>query len=143
MENKIFQATFGSTLESARKTLCEALGTIERRGWIHGQEDRFAFWLCLDEALCNAVRHGNRDNPELKVGLELFENGPTGRIAVRDEGDGFDPELLEMPAPEALTGRGVCLMRHFANRVWYDRARRCLMMEFSLKAAAGREPKGE
>jgi anti-sigma regulatory factor (Ser/Thr protein kinase) len=142
MEHSIFQATFGSTVETAQKILCEALGTIERHGWIHGQEDRFAFWLCIEEALCNAVHHGNRDNPELKVGLELFEDGLTGRVAVRDEGEGFDPELLEMPCPEALTGRGVCLIRHFARRVWYDRASRSLMFEFSLKSAAG-EPKGE
>jgi anti-sigma regulatory factor (Ser/Thr protein kinase) len=77
------------------------------------------------------------------VGLELFEDGLTGRAAVRDEGGGFDPERMEMPSPEALGGRGVCLMRHFADRVWYDRAKRCLMMEFSLKADAGCEPKGE
>jgi len=141
MEHRIFQATFGSTLDKVQGILCEALGTLERRGWIHGAEDRFAFWLCLDEALCNAVRHGNRDNPSLMVGLEVFEDGETGRIAVRDEGGGFDSEPLEMPGPEALSGRGVCLMRHFANRVCYDRAKRCLMIEFSLKAAAGREPK--
>ncbi len=143
MGNSIFQVTFGSTVETAQGVLREALGTIERCGWIHGEEERFSFWLCLDEALCNAVHHGNRDNPDLKVGLELFEDGPVGRIAVQDEGGGFDPENMEMPGPEALSGRGVCLIRHYADRVWYDRAKRCLMMEFSLGTVGGREPQGE
>ena len=143
MEHTIFQATVGGTRETVQRALCEALGTIERRGWIHGQGDRFAFWLCLEEAVSNAVRHGNRDNPGLNVGIEVSEDGATGRITVRDEGEGFDPERLEMPDPEAVSGRGVCLMRHFASRLWYDRAKHCLTMEFDLKPAAAPEPKGE
>jgi serine/threonine-protein kinase RsbW len=81
------------------------------------------YWLvtALREALANAVRHGNRRDPErlVRVGY-LFDNSSV-TIRVEDEGEGFDPADIPDPTdPENLlrpSGRGIFYMRQFMNRV--------------------------
>lgn len=131
----LFQREFESTREAAHAALCDALSAMDRAGWVCAHEDRFALWLCLEEALNNAVRHGNRENPDARVWLEVEDAGGLGRIAVGDEGPGFDPAALEMPCPDQMHGRGICLIRHYMERVRYDAEARRLVMDYRLKRA--------
>jgi len=53
---------------------------------------------------------------------------------VRDEGEGFNAEDIELPDCEQLGGRGICLIRHFMDHVEFNEAEHCLEMRFSRKA---------
>jgi serine/threonine-protein kinase RsbW len=84
------------------------------------------YWLvtALREAVANAVRHGNQQDPGrvVKVAYEIVNSTVT--IRVEDEGEGFDPADIPDPTdPENLlrpSGRGIFYMRQFMNRVDFD-----------------------
>ncbi len=137
MRGTIFQAEIASTPEAAHALLSNVLETLEGRGWIQSQEDRFALWLCLEEALSNAVKHGNKGRADARVTLEASEDGDLGLLSVGDEGGGFDPDSVSMPCCGDLHGRGVCLIKHYMERVVYDRSRRRLVMAYRLRRDGG------
>ena len=86
------------------------------------------YWLttALREAVANAVRHGNRQDPKRSVHLEYEVNDSTVTIRIEDEGDGFDPKDIPDPTdPENLlrpSGRGIFYMRQFMDHVEIGRA---------------------
>lgn len=84
------------------------------------------YWLvtALREAVANAVRHGNRQDPARLVRIDYRIVNSTVTIRVEDEGEGFDPAAIPDPTdPENLlrpSGRGIFYMRQFMNRVDFD-----------------------
>ncbi len=90
-------------------------------------EDRQAdLEIALREALANAMMHGNGRRPDRKVFLRCYAGPRAGiLIAVRDEGQGFDPDLVpdpRSPARKHLThGRGLLLMRELTDWILFRR----------------------
>jgi serine/threonine-protein kinase RsbW len=99
--------------ERALADLCHRAGCAEEE----------AYWMvtALREAVANAVRHGNRQDPERLVRIAYTMEGSKVTIRVEDEGEGFDPADIPDPTdPENLlrpSGRGIFYMRQFMNRV--------------------------
>ncbi|MBI4556174.1 MAG: ATP-binding protein [Candidatus Hydrogenedentes bacterium] len=123
----VFESEFPSTLEDMADTLRRALEWLLDRRWIEKGEE-FCARLCLEEALVNAVVHGNRGDQSRKVRLTVAEEGDCCRIAICDEGEGCCPEAARMPDAPAQRGRGLCLIRHFMDQVTYNREKHCLEM---------------
>ena len=102
-----------------------ALLNLCHRAGLGGDEE---YWLvtALREALANAVRHGNRQDPKLHVRVAYVVENSTVTIKVEDEGAGFDPLDIPDPTdPENLlrpSGRGIFYMRQFMNRVEFGRS---------------------
>ena len=88
-----------------------------------GCEDDEEYWLvtALREAVANAVRHGNRQDPERLVRVAYSIVNSTVTIRVEDEGEGFNPNDIPDPTdPKNLlrpSGRGIFYMRQFMSRV--------------------------
>jgi serine/threonine-protein kinase RsbW len=92
-----------------------------------GLDEESLHWVgvALRESVINAIKHGNGSDERKMVHVEFASSGSpeTGElvIAVRDEGEGFDPESLANPlAPENMlksSGRGIFLMRNFMDDV--------------------------
>ena len=109
------------------EALLEQLGVY---GW--SPSDIFAIHLAAEEAIVNAIVHGNKLDPTKTVRVACIVSPNLARIEVTDEGAGFDPgsvpdcrleERLEAPG-----GRGVMLMRTFMTRIEYSgRGNRVLM----------------
>jgi len=79
--------------------------------------------LVLQEALSNALRHGNGGDPAKRI-LVCYRVGAADVLAgVEDEGPGFDPAAVPEPtAPENLdkpSGRGLLLMRRYTTWLRY------------------------
>jgi len=88
-----------------------------------GSEDDIE--LALQEALLNAVIHGNKEDPFKRVYITV-RCSPDGdvHIKISDEGAGFD--LASVPDPTAgenllrISGRGIFLMRTLMDEVSFD-----------------------
>src|SRR5262245_21940700 len=80
--------------------------------------------LALAEAVTNAIRHGNRENPETFVDIRFSSGHGVVTISVEDEGEGFDPSHLPDPTHHehifTPNGRGVFLLKSLANTVEFD-----------------------
>ena len=107
--------------------LLEQLGA---HGW--SPSDIFAIHLAAEEAIVNAIVHGNKLDPGKVVRVACLVSPTLARIEVADEGPGFDPGSVPDCRLEdrldAPNGRGVMLMRTFMTRIEYNaRGNRVLM----------------
>lgn len=87
------------------------------------EHDIFAIKLALEEALVNAIKHGNQMDPDKRVYIVYNVTSERFDIRITDEGTGFNPE--DVPDPTAIEnlerpcGRGLLLMRGFMTDVQY------------------------
>jgi serine/threonine-protein kinase RsbW len=104
---------------------------MEQRGF--SPRDVFGVRLALEEALVNAIKHGNRMDPDKSVQIDwtLSESGV--RVVIEDEGEGFD--VSDVPDPtddenlDKPGGRGIMLMRSFMSVVEYNESGNRLTLE--------------
>ena len=104
----------------------------DRMGTMAGFDEDAVHWIgvAVRESVINAIKHGNKGDEHKHVHVEftpLDAGRPSGIvIRVRDEGPGFDPELVADPlAPENLlrsSGRGIFLIRSFMDEMVLQRA---------------------
>lgn len=94
--------------------------------------------LVLSEAVTNAILHGNKLNKRKKATLKTWVNLSEARlyITVEDEGPGFNPGRIPNPLDEQNllkpSGRGIYLMREYADAVSYNAAGNRLQLEIAL-----------
>ncbi len=98
----------------------------------------FDIHVGFEEALRNAMIHGNKSNPGKQVSVEAEIKNDAVVICVEDEGDGFDPSGLPDPTlQENLLkegGRGVYMMKHLMDEVRYENGgRRVVMVKYFAK----------
>ena len=75
---------------------------------------------CLNEALSNAIIHGNKENISKFVRLDVASiNQKLILFKITDEGEGFNPTKIPNPIEtdnlEKIGGRGVYIMRKLAD----------------------------
>jgi serine/threonine-protein kinase RsbW len=111
------------------RTVVEATCLLRRlidelRSSGYPEKELFGIRLALEEALVNAIKHGNRSDPSKRVQVRYQADAVQFLIEIRDEGRGFDPDGLPDPlSPENIErpgGRGVFLMRHYMSWVQYN-----------------------
>ena len=91
----------------------------------------------LNEAVTNAIYHGNKQNPNKKIILsaEIINNKKLVCI-ISDEGTGFNFNVLPDPtAPENLenlTGRGVFIMKNLADQCIFNTLGNEVELHFKL-----------
>jgi serine/threonine-protein kinase RsbW len=80
--------------------------------------------VAVTELVNNAIVHGNKNDKDkvVELSLELIEETKL-RFVVKDQGKGFDPELLPDPtAPENLYnpgGRGIYIIKNLADEIYF------------------------
>jgi serine/threonine-protein kinase RsbW len=119
-----------SNTDAGRRVLEELLGQLEALSWPEG--DVFAIHLATEEALVNAIEHGNGYDVDKQVEFACRLSEDLVEIEIADEGPGFKPERLPDPTDpdlvEASGGRGVMLMKAFMTRVDFnDQGNRVVM----------------
>ena len=119
----IFERSFVSSDEAKNVALGELLEALQGRALIMDEPDELRTRLCLDEALRNAVMHGNKFIADKTVRVRAYDAPAAWSVLVEDEGGGFREEDLPDPdAPENLLeegGRGVHLIRSIMDEVSY------------------------
>jgi serine/threonine-protein kinase RsbW len=85
--------------------------------------DIFAIRLAVEEALVNAIKHGNQQDRNKQVMLSYYLEDDAFCIRIRDEGPGFDPTSVPDPTLqenlERCSGRGLMLMRYYMTEVHF------------------------
>ena len=81
--------------------------------------------LALQEALANAIIHGNSGSSAKAVRICVAVQEDCGiLVVVKDSGSGFDPSALLDPVAEqnllACHGRGVFLIKQLMDDVWFE-----------------------
>jgi len=88
------------------------------------EQDLFAIKLALEEALVNAVKHGNKLDPAKKIRVQYRITDQRADIAIEDQGTGFNPAELPDPTSEEnicrCCGRGILLMRAYMSNVIFN-----------------------
>lgn len=111
-----------SELRAARAPEARILAELEQ--YAYEEEERFAVKLAFEEALTNAVKHGNRNDTSKQLAIGFAVTPEQVVIGVRDEGGGF--QLADVPDPtadenlERPSGRGIMLMTAYMTRVQYN-----------------------
>ena len=107
---------------AGRPVLEELLEQLRSQRWV--QHDIFSVQLAVEEALVNAIKHGNRLDHAKRVHVACRVATDLLRIEITDQGPGFDPSAVPNPTEpkhlESPRGRGIMLMRSFMSRVQYN-----------------------
>ena len=97
----------------------EILEDLERQGFCG--DEVFAVKLALEEALSNAIKHGNGNDPTKTITVRYAVDSSKAVVIVRDQGKGFDADNVPDPTqPHRLpvpNGRGIMLMRAYMDEV--------------------------
>ena len=98
----------------------------------YGDRDIFSIKLALEEALVNAIKHGNQMDPDKRVHVAYIVTPERFDIRITDEGPGFNPDDVPDPtAPENLErpcGRGLLLIRYYMSEVSFQDSGRTIAM---------------
>jgi serine/threonine-protein kinase RsbW len=122
-----------SNIHNIRKASLKVLGALEP--FKVSESDLFDIRLCVEEALRNAVVHGNRTNKSLPVTIGYHIDKDKFEAVIEDEGKGFDYKRLADPTKKAnllkLGGRGVYLIRALMDKVEFnDKGNRITMTKY-------------
>ena len=108
-----------STLDSVEAAELIVQRMAQLNGFDEEQINRIG--MAVREAVANAVTHGNGYSSGKSVFFEASIDAEAFRVAVADEGKGFDPDLVADPlAAENLlkaSGRGLLMMNAFFDEV--------------------------
>ena len=111
-----------SDIGEIRKVSCRIIEDVGPREKIESKV--FDIRLCTEEAVRNAIVHGNKNDPAKSVTVAYWVDGGNLHIEVSDEGSGFDYRNLPNPtANENImknSGRGVYLIRRLMNKVEFN-----------------------
>ena len=120
-----------SDTKQGRAVLDELLSQLQRHEW--AEHDVFGVHLAVEEALVNAIRHGNQNDPSKNVEVKCHMTSERLRVEIADEGTGFDPEDVPDPTAEENleipSGRGIMLMRTYMSFVEYNEVGNRVVME--------------
>ena len=80
--------------------------------------------LILDEAIINAMEHGNRWNPDKEVMIRLCCSGNSVELMIGDEGEGFDHQNRNEKSLDEkysdIRGRGILLIKKLSKSEWIN-----------------------
>ncbi len=125
-ENVVGNATerMGFEIPSRRELIIETIDDILNhvsRANLNMQFMR----LVIEEALVNAMEHGNRFDHSKTVSIRVEVTSESLVIRIRDQGKGFEYNRVSDPHSEAALwnrrGRGIFLMRKIMDEVIYTR----------------------
>jgi serine/threonine-protein kinase RsbW len=98
----------------------------------YGEQEIFSIRLALEEAIVNAIKHGNNFDRSKRVHVRYSISPDRFDVWISDEGRGFDPEDVPDPTDvenlERPCGRGLMLMRYYMSSVCYANEGRCVSM---------------
>lgn len=117
-----YDSKIESDPDNCAKIVHMLLDQLEAFQWEN--RDIFGIHMAMEEAVMNAIRHGNKCDAEKEVHVLIEICHRKFYSKVTDQGPGFDPEAVPDPTLEEnlekTSGRGVMLMKSFVDAVTYN-----------------------
>lgn len=130
-----FKLSFSSSMSNVDKA-CLRINDFLKSMDINIDPHLFAINLVLREGLTNAVRHGNQNNSNKQVFLELDVSVPHLLLMkIEDQGDGFDwQEISKITVSEESLdhGRGMIIMKKYFTTCCFNDKGNVLYLEKRL-----------
>jgi serine/threonine-protein kinase RsbW len=94
--------------------------------YYHLAKDNFRrVYLCLSEAVINSIEHGNENDKNKDVTIEVQCDESELNFMVKDEGEGFDVEDIDDPTKvnniKKESGRGIHIIRAYCDKIEFKR----------------------
>ena len=114
--------TLPSQPGNERLALARVAGTVQGRGLSDARLERLK--TAVAEATMNAIEHGNGNQPEIPVEIEVTQNGDDITVAISDRGgvthadsgDHADPDLVKkLDGEQSPRGWGLFLIRNMVD----------------------------
>lgn len=129
---QILKQSFPSSLDAYQGFIRQVLDALAELGW---DAELFGIEMALEEAISNAIRHGNKHAPDKRAHAECRFSESYFWAQISDEGPGFDPHRVpdcrEDDRLQTPGGRGLALISHYMKKVQYNDAGNCLTMQRS------------
>ncbi len=126
----IHSASYPSQKGSRNRIIEEVVSRINAHHVNLGLSNEELF-LVIDEALTNAMEHGNKWDPSRMVRIDVQKNARHLEISIEDEGKGFNyanagrsEGVLKNLRPR---GRGVYIIKQFFEPTWNEKGNRILL----------------
>jgi serine/threonine-protein kinase RsbW len=117
-----FDITIPSDTAAGQEVQDRIISAMEARAF--PPRDVFGVRLALEEAVVNAIKHGNGFDPAKSVSVVCDIDDNRVCVTVEDEGPGFDPQDVPDPTEDENldkpSGRGLMLMKAFMTRIEYN-----------------------
>jgi serine/threonine-protein kinase RsbW len=132
--------TIASDYADAREVQRLIREEVEKAGF--DTDTQFGIKLALEEAIINAIKHGNKLNKKKRVHVEWRVTPEVAEIIIEDEGPGFERSSVPDPTHdvnlEKLTGRGILLIESYMSDVeWSKGGRRVRLVKKNPGFARG------
>jgi serine/threonine-protein kinase RsbW len=119
-----FQRSWPSRLDRKTEVIDTVADLLRDRGQVVDDDQQWLL-LALDEAVTNAMLHGNEGDHTVDVQVTVGRRGPSWTVQIDDQGEGFTPEQIpDCENPDNLLlehGRGVRLMLEWLDELAYYR----------------------
>jgi serine/threonine-protein kinase RsbW len=126
----VVKVTIPSDYAAGRDVQERILEQVQRHGFT--TDATFAIRIALEEALVNAIKHGNRHDPDKSIRVEARVTKKRAQITIEDEGPGFNRNGIPDPTLEEnlhkCSGRGILLIESYMDGVHWSRGGRRLKM---------------
>ena len=118
---ELFSATFPSSKVKRKKIIDIIINKINETP-VSINIKNHELYLIIDEAVSNAMEHGNNWNPYKNVIISISTDDRSLIITFEDEGAGFDPEAIDKKSGSTRPrGRGIQIIKHFCEIKWNDK----------------------
>jgi len=113
------------SIKNRKKDIVDIIIKAIRRREIQASLNENEMHLLIDEALTNAMEHGNNWNPKKVINIKISVDHTFLHISISDEGHGFnsqDPSCFrEVFQPR---GRGLHIIKQFCEPSWNKKGNR-------------------
>jgi len=92
-------------------------------------------YLCVSEAVVNAIKHGNQNDLNKKVTVKIGCLANEIEVLVEDEGDGFERSKLQNPTDQENikkeSGRGIFIIENLTECINFNKKGNCIQFKIN------------
>jgi serine/threonine-protein kinase RsbW len=118
---ELYSATFPSSKVKRKKIIDTIINKISGTP-ISLKIKNHELYLVIDEAVSNAMEHGNRWDTRKNITAKISIDNSNLIVSIEDEGSGFDPDSIIKKNESTMPGgRGIQIIKHFCNMKWNNK----------------------
>ncbi|HMB19536.1 MAG TPA: ATP-binding protein [Spirochaetota bacterium] len=117
------------TIREARKDIIDDIINVISKRDIQLNIDNMELYLIIDEALTNAMEHGNLWKPDKEIKITVSINSRYLKVTIQDEGTGFlRGSEKNINSPHLLPrGRGIYIIKQFCKPEWNKKGNQIIL----------------